>query len=147
MLLGESGEWWALCYTGRETRINGKQDMSGPAQILRAHFYAMAGVPIPPHAVPQPPLITSITGQGLLWRGTSDAVRYSSPTPTRWNTEKTKEKEMSQSVQENNKALVLKAFGRLQSPEGQTRKNGHAGLALTNTSITQSKMPSRCLTP
>ena len=76
MLVGESGEWWALYYTGRETRINGKQDMAARAQLLRSHFYAMAHVPLPAHAVPPQPRITSLNGQSLSWRGSAGAERY-----------------------------------------------------------------------
>jgi|GEM_PF-250424 len=76
MLFGESGEWWAMYYTGRETRINDAKDMAARAQILRTHFYAMAAVPVPPHRLPPPPLIT-VAAQGVLqWRGSAGAVSY-----------------------------------------------------------------------
>jgi lysophospholipase L1-like esterase len=76
MLFGESGEWWAMYYTGRETRISAAKDMAARAQILRAHFYAMAAVPVPPHRLPPPPLIT-VADQGVLqWRGSAGAVSY-----------------------------------------------------------------------
>lgn len=76
MLVGESGEWWALYYSGLETRINGKRDMADRAQMLRSHFYGMAGVPVPPHAVPQNPVITVLRANQLQWRGTAGAVAY-----------------------------------------------------------------------
>ena len=76
MLLGESGEWWAMYYTGRETRINGAQDMTERAQLLRAHFYTMADTPVPPHAVPPPPRITALGSRDICWRGSAGAARY-----------------------------------------------------------------------
>jgi mannan endo-1,4-beta-mannosidase len=74
---GEAGQWWALYYSGINTTINTADDMRARAQQLRAHAYAMAGVPVPPHAVPPPPVITT-KGIGFIgWRGSAGAVSYS----------------------------------------------------------------------
>ncbi len=76
MLFGESGEWWAMYYTGRSTRINSAKDMAARAQILRTHFYAMAGVPVPAHRLPPQPLITFAEHGVLQWRGSAGSVTY-----------------------------------------------------------------------
>jgi hypothetical protein len=74
---GESGQWWALYYGGINTLVNTSDDMRARAQQLRSHAYAMAGIPIPPHQVPPPPVITT-KGIGLIgWRGSAGAVSYS----------------------------------------------------------------------
>ena len=70
----ESGEWWALYYPGRATRVNTAADMRARAQAIRAHNYAMAGRRIPPHAIPPAPQILSTSP--LTWRGSAGAVRY-----------------------------------------------------------------------
>jgi mannan endo-1,4-beta-mannosidase len=75
---GESGEWWALYYPGVKTLVNSADDMAARARQLRAHAYAMAGVPVPKHATPPAPVITSVVLGGLIaWRGSAGAVRYS----------------------------------------------------------------------
>jgi mannan endo-1,4-beta-mannosidase len=76
MLVGESGEWWAMYYTGSETRINGSKDMAARAQILRSHFYAMAEVPVPSHHPSPPPAITLAEHGVLAWRGSAGSVAY-----------------------------------------------------------------------
>ena len=74
---GESGEWWSLFYGGVNTLINSAADMQARAELLRAHAYAMAGMPVPPHPVPAPPVIT-FKGIGLVgWHGSPGAVVYS----------------------------------------------------------------------
>lgn len=74
---GESGQWWSLFYGGVNTLINSAQDMQARAEMLRTHAYVMAGVPVPPHAVPAAPVIT-FKGIGLLgWHGSAGAVVYS----------------------------------------------------------------------
>ena len=74
---GESGEWWSLFYGGVSTLINSAQEMQARAELLRAHAFTMAGVPLPPHPVPSPPVIT-FKGIGLLgWHGSPGAVVYS----------------------------------------------------------------------
>jgi mannan endo-1,4-beta-mannosidase len=74
---GESGQWWALYYSGINTLINSSDDMRTRGQQLRSHAYAMAGVPVPSHQVPPAPVITT-KGIGLLgWRGSAGAVSYS----------------------------------------------------------------------
>lgn len=75
---GESGEWWALYYPGVKTLVNSAEDMAARAQLLRAHAYAMTGVPVPAHRIPPAPVITSVVIEGLIaWRGSAGAVRYS----------------------------------------------------------------------
>jgi mannan endo-1,4-beta-mannosidase len=75
---GESGQWWALYYPGIKTLVNSAEDMAARAQQLRAHAYAMSGTPLPKHATPSAPVITSIVIGGLIaWRGSAGAVRYS----------------------------------------------------------------------
>jgi len=75
---GECGEWWALYYPGIQTLAMSAEDMAGRAQQLRAHAYTMAGLPIPKHAIPPAPVVTSVVVGGLVaWRGSAGAVRYS----------------------------------------------------------------------
>ena len=40
---GESGQWWAMYYTGIKTLVMSAGDMAARAQIIRSHNYAMAG--------------------------------------------------------------------------------------------------------
>ena len=75
---GESGQWWALYYPGLKTIVNSKEDMAQRAQILRTHAYSMAGIAQPKHAIPPPPVITSVVLDGLIaWRGSAGAITYS----------------------------------------------------------------------
>jgi mannan endo-1,4-beta-mannosidase len=65
--------------------------MAARAQQLRTHAFAMTGTPVPKHAVPPPPVITSTVLGGLIaWRGSAGAVRYSvermDPTSKQWLT-------------------------------------------------------------
>lgn len=77
-LLGESGQWWALYYTGINTLTNSAEDMRARAQLLRAHAYRMTGMAVPPSPAPQPPVITgTVFGGQLAWRGSAGAVTYS----------------------------------------------------------------------
>ena len=72
----DTGQWWALYYGGIDTLIMTKDDMAARAEILRTHAFEMAGVPVPPHAIPPAPVIT-IKGLGLIaWRGSAGAVKY-----------------------------------------------------------------------
>lgn len=74
---GETGHWWSLFYGGVNTLVNSAQDMQARAELLRTHAYVMAGLPVPPHAIPAPPVIT-FKGFGLLgWHGSAGAVVYS----------------------------------------------------------------------
>jgi mannan endo-1,4-beta-mannosidase len=76
-LHGESGQWWALYYGGIDTLVMSKDDMAARAELLRTHAFEMAGAPVPPHAVPPAPVITS-GGLGVItWRGSAGAVKYS----------------------------------------------------------------------
>jgi mannan endo-1,4-beta-mannosidase len=72
----ETGQWWALYYTGLRTRVNTAADMAARAQMIRAHNYAMSGRRLPPHARPPRPTITSTSGR-LYWQGSAGAVNYS----------------------------------------------------------------------
>ena len=74
---GESGQWWALYYTGIDTMVNTAEDMRDRAQMLRAHAYAMQGLPVPPHALPPGPSITALKAGTLTWQGSAGAVDYS----------------------------------------------------------------------
>jgi hypothetical protein len=73
----ESGQWWALYYTGVRTLVNTAADMAARAQVIRAHNYAMAGVPVRPHAVPPRPTITSVARRRVYWQGSAGAKNYS----------------------------------------------------------------------
>jgi mannan endo-1,4-beta-mannosidase len=77
----ESGEWWALYYPGLRTLVTSAADMAARAQVLRGHNYAMRGVPVPPHAIPPRPLLTSVVsgqaGSRLYWQGSAGAGTYS----------------------------------------------------------------------
>jgi len=74
----ESGEWWALYYPGRTTRVMTAQDMAARAQMLRTHAYAMRGMAAPKHAVPPKPLINAVVGGWIIsFRGSACAVSYS----------------------------------------------------------------------
>src|SRR5205085_764138 len=46
---GESGQWWAMYYTGVSTLVMSAADMAARAQAIRRHDYAMAGGRVPPH--------------------------------------------------------------------------------------------------
>ena len=75
-LRSESGQWWALYYGGINTVIMTKDDMAARAELLRTHAFEIAGVPVPPHAIPPAPVIT-FKGLGLIaWRGSAGAVKY-----------------------------------------------------------------------
>jgi mannan endo-1,4-beta-mannosidase len=73
----ESGQWWALYYTGVPTLVNTARDMAARAQVIRAHNFALAGRRVPPHAVPPRPTITSIAAGRLYWQGSAGAKDYS----------------------------------------------------------------------
>jgi mannan endo-1,4-beta-mannosidase len=75
---GECGEWWALYYPGIKTIVMSAEDMAGRAQQLRAHAYAIAGTPVPKHAIPPAPVVTTTVIGGLVaWRGSAGATVYS----------------------------------------------------------------------
>jgi mannan endo-1,4-beta-mannosidase len=75
--MGESGHWWSLYYGGVKTLVNTAEDMQARAEQLRTHAYVMAGVPVPPHAVPAAPVITFKSIGLVAWRGSAGAVNYS----------------------------------------------------------------------
>jgi mannan endo-1,4-beta-mannosidase len=77
---GESGQWWALYYTGIRTRVNTAADMAARAQIIRRHNYAMAGLMAPPHRIPPRPIVTLIVRRSdvrVYWQGAAGAKDYS----------------------------------------------------------------------
>jgi mannan endo-1,4-beta-mannosidase len=74
---GESGQWWAMYYTGLQTLVMSAGDMAARAQIIRSHNYAMDGVRRPRHAIPPAPVMTSMSGGRLYWRGSAGAQSYS----------------------------------------------------------------------
>lgn len=74
---GESGEWWAMYYTGIKTLVMSANDMAARAQIIRTHNYAMAGLRRPRHAIPPAPSVTSVGGARVYWRGSAGARSYS----------------------------------------------------------------------
>lgn len=87
---GESGEWWSLFYGGVNTLTDSAKDMQARAEMLRAHAFRMAGIPVPPYPIPAPPVIT-FKGIGLIgWRGSAGAVVYSiqrrEPGSAEWKT-------------------------------------------------------------
>jgi mannan endo-1,4-beta-mannosidase len=73
----ETGQWWALYYTGLRTLVNTAADMAARAQAIRAHDYAISGRRVPAHAVPPRPAITSIAGSRVYWQGSAGAKDYS----------------------------------------------------------------------
>ena len=83
----ESGQWWALYYTGIQTLVNTAKDMATRAQIIRTHDYAMDGARPPVHAIPPAPIVTSAAygptafvgrvGVRVYWQGSAGAASYS----------------------------------------------------------------------
>jgi hypothetical protein len=76
-LTGESGQWWALYYTGVPTLVSTAADMAARAQIIRRHNFAMSGMPVPPHRLPPAPAVTGVVSGRLYWRGSAGASTYS----------------------------------------------------------------------
>jgi hypothetical protein len=84
---GESGQWWALYYTGVQTLVMTADDMAARAQQIRAHAYAMAGLRVPPHRVPPAPTVTRVLyvrvkqigplSAVVYWQGSAGGSRYS----------------------------------------------------------------------
>ena len=73
---GESGQWWALYYTGLPTLVMSAADMAARAQLIRANNYALDGVRLPKHALPPAP-VASISEGRVYWRGSAGARVYS----------------------------------------------------------------------
>jgi hypothetical protein len=83
----ESGQWWALYYTGIQTMVNTAADMAVRAQVMRRHNYAMSGERVPAHAIPPAPTVTSVVygpttfdrrvGTKIYWQGSAGARNYS----------------------------------------------------------------------
>jgi len=73
---GESGQWWAMYYTGVPTLVMSAADMAARAQVIRSHNYAMAGARPPRHLMPRAPRITAVSPR-LYWRGSAGARNYS----------------------------------------------------------------------
>ena len=74
---GESGQWWAMYYTGQPTLVMSAADMAARAQVIRSHNYAMAGMRAPRHAIPPAPVVTATTRGHVYWRGSAGARNYS----------------------------------------------------------------------
>lgn len=79
---GESGQWWALYYTGIETMISSAPEMAARAQLLRAHAYAMRGQRLPQHWIPPAPSAIAVgpastAGVRVHWQGSAGAKDYS----------------------------------------------------------------------
>jgi mannan endo-1,4-beta-mannosidase len=75
-LRSESGQWWALYYGGIKTLTMTKDDMAARAEFLRTHAFEIAGLAVPPHAVPPAPVITYKGLDVIAWRGSTFAVKY-----------------------------------------------------------------------
>lgn len=73
---GESGQWWALYYTGMPTLVMSAADMAARAQLIRVNNYALDGVKLPKHAIPPAP-VASISAGRIYWRGSAGARVYS----------------------------------------------------------------------
>jgi hypothetical protein len=73
---GESGQWWAMYYTGLRTLVMSAADMAARAQLIRANNYALDGVKLPRHAIPPAPVV-SFSGGRIYWRGSAGARVYS----------------------------------------------------------------------
>jgi hypothetical protein len=83
----ETGQWWAMYYTGIETMVNTAVDMAARAQVIRTHNYGMAGMQVPARAVPPAPTLTSVAfgptsstgrvGVRVYWQGSAGARNYS----------------------------------------------------------------------
>ncbi len=79
---GESGQWWAMYYTGIPTLVMSAGDMAARAQIIRANNYALDGVRLPRHATPPAPVMTSAVytpspaAVRVYWRGSAGAQNY-----------------------------------------------------------------------
>lgn len=83
----ESGQWWALYYTGIQTMVSTAADMAARAQVLRSHNYSIAGLRVPAHAIPPAPKVTSVVygptsftgrvGARVYWQGSAGAKNYS----------------------------------------------------------------------
>jgi mannan endo-1,4-beta-mannosidase len=83
----ESGQWWAMYYTGIQTMVNTAADMAARAQVIRSHNFRMSGLRVPPHAIPPAPAVTSVTfgptsstgpiGARVYWQGSAGAKNYS----------------------------------------------------------------------
>ncbi len=50
--------------------------MAGRAELLRSHAFEMAGLAVPPHAVPPAPVITIKDLGAICWSGSAGAVKY-----------------------------------------------------------------------
>lgn len=51
-------------------------DMRSQISLLRAHAYAMQGLPVPTDTSPSAPYITAVNGKAITWRGAFGAARY-----------------------------------------------------------------------
>ncbi len=66
----QQNEHFTLHYPGNTPGIQAR------VSILRAHAYALRGLPVPADDTPGQPLITSIQGNKIFWRGADGAYTY-----------------------------------------------------------------------
>ena len=64
------GEHYTLYYPGNTP------DMRSRISLLRAHAYAMRGLPVPTDASPGAPYVTAVNGKAITWRGAFGAATY-----------------------------------------------------------------------
>ena len=73
---GESGEWWAMYYTGVPTLVMSAADMAARAQIIRSNNFALDGLRPLRHLIPPAPVVSIRSGR-VYWRGPAGARNYS----------------------------------------------------------------------
>ena len=84
----ESGQWWAMYYTGIQTMVNTAADMAARAQVIRSHNYSMARLcgcrltrsprrPTVTSVVFGPTSFTGRIGARVYWQGSAGAKNYS----------------------------------------------------------------------
>jgi hypothetical protein len=76
----QHGDGYTLHYPGDTS------DMRSRAQALRTHAYTMSGRSVPADGTPAAPVITSINGQAIAWRGSTPSDTYSVERSTAGNT-------------------------------------------------------------
>lgn len=83
----DTGQWWSFYYGGIDTLVNSRDEMRARGEMLRTHAFKMAGLAVPPHAIPPAPVITTKSLGIVRWRGSAGAVNYSverSTTSGKW---------------------------------------------------------------
>lgn len=76
-IVSDTGHWWSLYYGGIDTLVTSRDEMRARAEMLRTHAFKMVGEPVPPHAIPPAPVITTMSAGIIRWRGSAGAVNYS----------------------------------------------------------------------